>query len=319
MAFFLQACLAKENISKDEKVLSHTQNTFKEYRKDIKEYIKNNRNFISKDEASELEYNLPFEINNASNSNIRKGILLVHGLGDSPFYFKNIATRLALQGFLVRVILLPGHGNNPIDLKYVKSNAWSNAVKHQILLIKKEVDELWLGGFSTGANLVTSYALQDESIKGLLLFSPAFKSNFTGLFLASYAKYVKTWADNEPSDNQIHYTALTMNGASLYYETTQVVQNLLKNKIYNKPVIIALSQGDSIINKEYVLSTFETKFTNSNSKLIWYGDNNPIKDKRVSVYAQKIIKEKISNISHTSILFDKNNTYYGKNGEYLRV
>jgi predicted esterase len=66
-------------------------------------------------------------------------------------------------------------------VEYINENKqWlkDNRISHHIKLLEKEVDELGLGGFSTGANLVTSYALENEKdISGLLLFSPGFASN----------------------------------------------------------------------------------------------------------------------------------------------
>lgn len=70
-----------------------------------------------------------------------------------------------------------------------------NLVSHHIKLLEKEVDELWFGGFSTGANFVTSYALENEKdISGLLLFSPGFASNQSTLLpLSGIGTYFKTW------------------------------------------------------------------------------------------------------------------------------
>jgi alpha-beta hydrolase superfamily lysophospholipase len=42
-----------------------------------------------------------------------KALVLVHGLGDSPYSFRDIANHLAEQDYLVRAILLPSHGSLP--------------------------------------------------------------------------------------------------------------------------------------------------------------------------------------------------------------
>ncbi len=61
-----------------------------------------------------MALNAPFEIEPKDPSG--KAILLVHGLSDSPYSFVDVANKLADQGFLVRVPLLPGHGAKPSDL-----------------------------------------------------------------------------------------------------------------------------------------------------------------------------------------------------------
>ena len=322
LLFFIVGCYAnkynqKENIQTNTAILN--VDTFDDYIKKTKKHIQNNRVFITNDVNKELEANTPFKINSKKQNSESKGILLVHGLGDSPFYFKELAKELSSNGFLVHVMLLPGHGTKADDLIYIKNDEWKTAVKEQVKLLEKKVDKVYLGGFSTGANLVTSYALENKNIKGLLLFSPAFKSNFSILGLAPYVKYVKVWADQDPNNNYVHYESLAMNGASMYYETTKDVQSLLEKNVLDIPIFISLSQNDSVIDKNYVLETFKNKFTNKNSILMWYGDNKAINDSRIIVLKQKIEAEHISNISHMSVLFSKNNSHYGKNGTFKMI
>ncbi|MEC6909862.1 alpha/beta hydrolase [Photobacterium piscicola] len=57
--------------------------------------------------------NMPFE---RGNKHSNKAILLVHGLGDSPHSFSDLASTFAAQGFYVQVLLLPGHGSSPKDI-----------------------------------------------------------------------------------------------------------------------------------------------------------------------------------------------------------
>lgn len=58
--------------------------------------------------------------------------------------------------------LLPGHGSRPADLMLPDFDDWENIVAHHADLLSAEVEEHWLGGFSTGGNLVMSQALTDE-------------------------------------------------------------------------------------------------------------------------------------------------------------
>ena len=86
-------------------------------------------------------------------------MLLVHGLGYSPFSFTDVAQHLADQGYLVSSILLSGHGSKVGDLMLPSLEDWQNVVHHHTQLLKEQTEEIWLGGYSTGVNLVTSEAL----------------------------------------------------------------------------------------------------------------------------------------------------------------
>ncbi|BBI59892.1 hypothetical protein HSBAA_11980 [Vreelandella sulfidaeris] len=63
-------------------------------------------------------------------------------------------------------------------------------IAHHAKLLAAEVDELWLGGFSTGGNLVTSHAFSDDNVDGLLLFSPGFYPDTRYLFRPGHCLFM---------------------------------------------------------------------------------------------------------------------------------
>ena len=297
---------------------SFDQEDFSKYINENKKWLENNRVFLTKNHELELFLNSPFE-KRPINQKASKGILLVHGLGDSPGYFQDLAQELVSQGFLVRTVLLTGHGSKPADLINVEFEQWENLVKHHIKLLEKEVDELWLGGFSTGANLVTSYAFQnEEDISGLLLFSPGFASNQSTLLpFSGIGSFFKTWLfQNEYSQNILRYESLSMNASNLYYQTLKRVEEGFDNKSFSKPVFITISEDDSVITSKDIVSIFTKNFKNPKSQLIWFGKENSFKDSRITYLPSYIPNQKIGNFSHLSVLFKKDNFFYGKNSEY---
>ena len=94
---------------------NYNQQNFSEYVNENKQWLKDNRVFLSKNQNLELSLNTPFE-RRPINQKVSKGILLVHGLGDSPGYFEDLTQELVSNGFLVRTVLLTGHGSKPADL-----------------------------------------------------------------------------------------------------------------------------------------------------------------------------------------------------------
>ena len=119
---------------------------YEDYVAQTTDFVSQNRKFSSSDTTTELKYNSPYEVKPMHPNG--RGILLIHGLGDSPWTFRDIADRLANEGYLVRVILLPGHGTKPQDMIGVESQSWRKLVVDQMALLKKDVDQVWIGGFS---------------------------------------------------------------------------------------------------------------------------------------------------------------------------
>lgn len=299
---------------KAEQLPSYAQESFAQYIKETKEWLNENRLFLTSDKTTELELVAPKEYKPAKPNG--QGVLLVHGLGDSPYSFSDVATHLSEQGYLVRTILLPGHASKVGDLQLPTLEDWQGVVHHHIELLKNDTDSVWLGGYSTGANLVTSEALNDESINGLLLFSPALQPNSSAAQFAGLASHFITWADQDPEDNPLRYNSLPMSAAAVYYQTSEVVQQQLEGKQYNKPVFMLMSEGDKVINTQFAIDTFSNQMLNPNNHIVWQGEQD-LGDKRSTRFTMKLPEQRISNGSHMGLLFSPQNPNYGIGGSNL--
>ncbi|MGR4069786.1 lysophospholipase [Halomonas sp. LR3S48] len=294
----------------------YDQDSFDQYVRDTRAWIAENRAFLSDDHNLEIQLNTPFELR--PDKPAKRGILFVHGLGASPWYFSDIATAMADDGWLVRSILLPGHGTRPADLMLPDSEDWEKTVAHHANLLAAEVDELWLGGFSTGGNLVTSHALSDENVAGLLLFSPGFYPDNGYLFLAPVISRLWDWVDIDDEDNIATYQSLPTRGAALYYRSVRAVQKDLKTARFDKPVLITMSQHDSVLDPSATLDAFQTRFPNQQSRFVWYGDApQELDDPRITALASNLPDRRISTFSHMNVLFAPENTYYGEKGSHI--
>ena len=108
-----------------------------------------------------------------------RGVLLIHGLNDTPFSMWDLGFRFAKACYLVRGILLPGHGTVPGDLLEVGLPEWREAVAKAIWSFRGEADRLVIAGFDLGANLGLDAALNLEmppeiELNGIVMLSPAF-------------------------------------------------------------------------------------------------------------------------------------------------
>ena len=80
----------------------------------------------SRDNCIDLEKivdgNAPFELKPSGGYHAgrekpyRRGVLLTHGLTDSPYFMRHLAAFFQENGFSVMAVLLPGHGTRPGDL-----------------------------------------------------------------------------------------------------------------------------------------------------------------------------------------------------------
>ncbi|KZZ57701.1 hypothetical protein A3762_09300 [Oleiphilus sp. HI0125] len=290
--------------------------SFQDYLTQTKAYLTQNRAFISDDPAREIEVNMPFELRPSTEARTKRAILLVHGLGDSPYSFIDLAPILAEQGFVVRTILLAGHGTRPADLLWASERDWQKSIDQHAALLKKEFDEVWLGGLSTGANLVTSVAFEDESINGLLLYAPAFHPTSNLVRFSSFASYFIDWVDIDPEENIARYDSLTAQAAASYYATVESLNDELARHTFDRPAMLILSEADSVVDSQAVANTFHEKFTYEDSRLIWFGEPLQINDARVHVLNAKVPEMRVSSISHMRPLFSPMNPYYGEKGEY---
>lgn len=293
------------------------QQSFNEYVHGTRVWLMKNRAFLSKDTSAEIKANSPYELMPTVKLAKSRGILLVHGLLDSPYSFVDIAPMLANMGFRVRTVLLEGHGSKPADLLNADFDHWRDLVEQQTQIFKREVDELYLGGFSTGANLVTSHALKDPDIQGLLLFSPGFEAKNDMVRLTPFLSLFRDWVytpSMKSQTNYVRYRTAPSNAFAQFYHTSSDIMHRLKRQQYDKPVFIAVSGADSIVNVNLALKLFSSRMINPKSRLIWFGDKPHSTDERVTVLAGKVPKFKVSNFSHMGLLFDSKNGYYGSNG-----
>ena len=308
----LSACAEVDNKAPEVEAVD-----FSVYRANTLELLRERRAFQQATTDFELMSNAPREwrpVDSAPD----KGILLVHGLGDSPWSFTDIGQALAAQGFLVRTVLLPGHGTRPDDLQDVTFEHWRQVVHEQAVTMQRDIGKVYMGGFSTGANLALDYAYSSPEIAGLVLFSPGFRSNSSWDWLTPLVAKFRPWLfepdGQRPMQSSVRYLTTPTNGFAQFYRSSKVARSLLNQHTYDKPVFMAVAQHDSVLNTDYLLDIFQTRFPHPDSRLIWYGTQpTHLQDtKRIIVREDRIPEHRISQFSHMGILFSPDNKLYGE-------
>ncbi len=222
-------------------------------------------------------YNRSFELIPAD---IKGGILLIHGLTDSPYSMKYIAELFYNKGFYVLAMRMPGHGTLPSQLASVNCDDWSAAVKVGARRVNKQTGPdkpFYIAGYSNGALLTLEYAFESINNKKLArpnrlyLFSPSI-----GVAkVAAMSKWLKTlsfipyyekskWAGISPEYDPFKYASFPLNASGEVYDLSIKVQSqILAHKddgtIKDLPAIITFQSiadstviTDAVVNKLYV-------------------------------------------------------------------
>ena len=101
-----------------------------------------------------------------------RGLLLLHGSGDSPQSLRYLADRLNAAGYGVHAPLLPGHGRTPYAFGVATANDYHDAVR--AALAEVSAFHTWVGvvGLSMGAALAARLVAESSGVRLLVLLAP---------------------------------------------------------------------------------------------------------------------------------------------------
>ncbi|MFT2099685.1 alpha/beta hydrolase [Marinomonas sp. 2405UD66-6] len=295
---------------------------FSDYVARAETYLQANKVWVNADnQIHELAAVMPFELlpdASRCDEDQRVGVLLSHGLSDSPFSMRDPARALQAACYHVRVILLPGHGTESASLLSVSREDWRETFYNAANQLKEEVDSLYVGGFSTGGALAAEYAWKNpDQLSGVLLFSPVFKVNSSIDWLSPWLALVKDWLDNEPSDDFAKYASIPVPAIAEVYKLAKEVRGFVLENPKELPVFIAMSDEDQTVDSSVTLEVFEQGMVGATSQISLYSqDQNKVSSDRVKVYNSHWPESNILGLSHMAVHGAPNNPYYGAFGEY---
>ena len=280
---------------------------------------------ISTDQA--LNYriyhaNMPFELKPDNVTTPKRGILLLHGLLSSPITMHDIGHYFQKKGFLVRGLLLPGHGTQPHDLRHITMHDWINAVTWGVISLKQEVDEIWLGGLSGGASLALCHAYEKADIHSLVLFAPSLllKNRLVPLtpLLNKFCQITRFnyWPEKNIENDYAKYNSFSIEFAAQAYLLTQYLKKYLIQQPLNTKLWMALTEDDETICSQAALTLFESTQQPGN-QLLWYA-KKPLatSDPRIINRKSDYPEQRILDFSHACLTFSPLNTHYGHNGDF---
>jgi esterase/lipase len=289
-----------------------------------------------------VDGNAPFELKPPAgypagkNKTYRRGVLLTHGLSDSPYFMRHLGAFFQENGFRVMAVLLPGHGTQPGDLLDVSWQEWAAAVTYGVDRLAEEAEEVYLAGYSVGGTLSVLQSLRDKRVQGLFLFSPAFRISSRAV-LAQFHKIYSwlipsgKWLELKPDHDIYKYESFPKNAAAQMYALTREVNHLLHQYNVDIPVFAAASADDTTVAASATLEFF-AHTRHPSSKLVLYTTDTENfssgfpegkravgelgRTAKLELVNSVFPEQNILSFSHTSIVLPADDTHYGASGDY---
>lgn len=258
-----------------------------------------------------------------------RGMLLIHGLYDSPYIMHDLEAYFRKKCFHSRTILLPGHGTRPASLLEIDFESWIETVNFAIRELAAEVDDnVYIAGYSTGGALALNSAFENPLVKGLLLFAPALKVE------AGMAHWLKNlgfeWVPFHrlADEDLMRYESLTLDSVV----AVDSLANRLRTKLEDNkstlaiPVFLLVAENDFTIKSDTAIEYFQQGLFGDDAEMFIYSpDRDGVGDpqKRIPTYInsrfihqQNGRKFVIADYSHMALTLRPDDGHYGLQGDY---
>lgn len=114
-----------------------------------------------------------------------KGILLLHGFGDTPQTLRLLANDLHSAGYDINAPLLPGHGRTIESFVESRHEDWLAFARQELRAMRANHETVALVGLSMGGALAAILAAEDKNIPALGLLAPYIDMPWTHKIAAS--------------------------------------------------------------------------------------------------------------------------------------
>jgi len=236
-------------------------------------------------------WNRSFERRNAAP---RAGVLLLHGLSDSPYSLRALGERLATAQAWVVGLRVPGHGTAPSGLTTVRWQDMSAAVALAARHLRGAVGDapLYLVGYSNGGALAVEYALSalaDASLprpRGIVLMSPeigiarvAALARWQERLGRALGLETLAWTSIEPEYDPFKYNSFSTNAADLAHRITARIQEQLAAldgtaKLSEMPRILAFQSAvDATVTAPALVENLLARLPAAENELVLFDIN----------------------------------------------
>jgi len=244
---------------------------------------------ISDPRQQQPNWNRSFELTQEVPS---AGVLLLHGMTDSPYSLRALGETLHQRGHQVVGLRLPGHGTAPSGMTTVSWQDMSAAVQLAMTHLGNRVGNkpIHIIGYSTGAALALDYALQVEQGQAnpaptsLVLISPAIGISPA----AALAKWKRrlgllpglagmAWLQIEPEFDPYKYNSFATNAAEQVHALTSSVAGRIAarnepGKVL-PPILVLKSTVDATVSNDAVVDRLLMHLVPNRHQLVLFDIN----------------------------------------------
>jgi len=239
-------------------------------------------------------WNRSFELNSTSP---KAGVLLLHGMSDSPYSLRTLGLELNRRGVQVLGLRYPGHGTAPAGLTNLRWQDMARAVELAMQHLKKKVGNkpLYIIGYSAGGALAVNYALrslerpQQARADKIVLLSPAIGVTSLAAFAVWQGRLGRLmgldkleWTDIKPEYDPFKYNSFAVNAGDQVYRLTEQVSSLLKqhqrsgdlNKL--PPILAFQSSVDATVSTQALIEGLFAKLPSGGHRLMLFDINRQV-------------------------------------------
>lgn len=250
-----------------------------------------NRGSIADPEYRQPNWNRSFELATAAP---RAGVLLLHGMSDSPYSLRQLGLSLHAAGAYVIGMRMPGHGTAPAGLVELQVGDMTAAVQLGMRHLAEQAGDrpLYIVGYSTGAALAVQYVLaqrKDASLPPadrLVMLSPAIGVTPLAAFAVWQARLGHllgldklAWEVIRPEYDPYKYISFAVNAGDVVYRLTDEIQRELESissrgEVVDLPPILAFaSLVDATVSTSALVSGLFDRLPSNGHELVLFDIN----------------------------------------------
>ena len=223
------------------------------------------------------------------------GILMLHGLSDSPYSMRNLGRFLSSRGFRILGLRLPGHGTAPSGLVHATWKDFAVATRIAAKYLKEQLEvgqPLYILGYSNGAALAVEYSLsvlEGEALPpadGLILLSPAIGVPRVAALAKWQGRLAEVpglekfgWAPILPEFDPYKYNSFAVSAGQQIYElTSDLIERVHLSSVRDNwnqfPRVVAFqSAADATIPPDSIVENFMRHLQSADHELILFDVN----------------------------------------------
>jgi alpha-beta hydrolase superfamily lysophospholipase len=230
---------------------------------------------------------------------IRGGVLLLHGLTDSPYSVRAEAEIYAREGFYALALRMPGHGTIPGALTEARWEDWRAAARLGARAVRARIGPtlpFHIVGYSNGGALAVQYALDalgDTALpraNQVVLMSPMIGVTRFAVAATAIAKLVNAvgaipyfaqsrWMDIQPEYNPFKYNSFPAFAGQQTTEITREIQSEIEREANTgrikalPPILAFTSLVDSTVETWSTIDALFGRLQDNGSALVLYDVN----------------------------------------------